>query len=174
MLRRPSIAIHLTLLVLFLIISACTSPPQEKVCVVLDTGGENDKGFNEFTLRGARQAAQEVGLDFAHRVTTSDKDYGPYINQFIEEECDLILTVGFLMAEATAKAAQENPDVDFAIIDVASFPGQGCDENANDCYSPEGGMDNVTSLMFAEDQAGYLAGTLAGCMTETGVIGSVY
>ena len=173
MFRRPTLSLVITILISTLIISACTSAPKEKVCVVLDTGGENDKGFNEFTLRGARQATQDVGLDFAHRVTTSDKDYVPYINQFVEEDCDLILTVGFLMAAATAEAARANPNVHFAIIDVAYFPGQDCEETAENCYSPEGGLDNVTSLMFAEDQAGYLAGTLAGCMTETGVIGSV-
>jgi basic membrane lipoprotein Med (substrate-binding protein (PBP1-ABC) superfamily) len=173
MFRRSTLSLLITFLISTLIISACTSAPKDKVCVVLDTGGENDKGFNEFTLRGAREAAQEVGLEFAHRVSASDKDYTPYIDQFVEEECDLILTVGFLMAEATAKAARANPDVDFAIIDVEYFPGMDCEETAESCYSSEGGLDNVTSLMFAEDQAGYLAGTLAGCMTETGVIGSV-
>ena len=173
MFRRPTLSPVITFLISALIISACTSAPQEKVCVILDTGGENDKGFNEFTLRGARQAAQEVGLEFAHRVTTSDKDYVPYIDQFVEEDCDLILTVGFLMAEATAGAARAYPDVDFAIIDYQYFPGSYCEKTVDNCYSPEGGLDNVTSLMFAEDQVGYLAGTLAGCMTETGVIGSV-
>jgi basic membrane protein A len=173
MFRRPTLSLLITFLISTLIISACTSAPQEKVCVVLDTGGENDKGFNEFTLRGAREAAQEVGLEFAHQVSASDKDYAPYIDQFVEEECDLILTVGFLMAEATAEAARANPDVDFAIIDVEYFTGLDCEETVDSCYSPEGGLGNVTSLMFAEDQAGYLAGTLAGCMTETGVIGSV-
>lgn len=173
MFRRTALASLITLLIFPLISNACSSPAEDKVCVVLDTGGENDKGFNEFTLRGAREAALEHGLEFAHRVTTSDKDYVTYINQFIEEECDLILTVGFLMADATAEAARTNPDVDFAIIDVEYLPGLGCDENVDSCYSPEGGLDNVTSLMFAEDQAGYLAGTLAGCMTKTGVIGSV-
>jgi basic membrane protein A len=173
MFHRSILSLLITFLISTLIISACTGAPQDKVCVVLDTGGENDKGFNEFTLRGAREAAQEVGLEFAHRVSASDKDYTPYINQFVEEECDLIVTVGFLMAEATAEAARANPDVDFAIIDVEYFTGLHCEETAESCYSSEGGLDNVTSLMFAEDQAGYLAGTLAGCMTETGVVGSV-
>jgi basic membrane lipoprotein Med (substrate-binding protein (PBP1-ABC) superfamily) len=173
MIRRPTLSLVIVFLISTLIISACTSAPQEKVCAVLDTGGENDKGFNEFTLRGARSAAQDMGLEFAHLVSSSDKDYAPYIVQFVEEGCDLILTVGFLMAAATAEAARANPDVDFAIIDVEYFPGPDCEETLESCYTSEGGLDNVTSLMFAEDQAGYLAGTLAGCMTETNVIGSV-
>jgi basic membrane protein A len=85
----------------------------------------------------------------------------------------MIVTVGFLMCDATAAAAQANPDVSFAIVDVGYFPGAGCSEDVDDCYSEEGGLSNVTSLLFAEDEVGYLAGTLAGCMSETGVIGSV-
>lgn len=170
--QRTRLAL-LAILALSMVLTACVGAQKEKVCVVLDTGGENDKGFNEFTLKGARQAAQEAGLDFAHIVTNSDEDYKPYINNFVEEDCDLILTVGFLIAEATAEAALANPDVQFAIIDVEYFPGFGCSEEVADCYSAEGGLENVTSLVFAEDQVGYLAGTLAGCMTQTDVIGSV-
>lgn len=162
-------------MLLSLVLAACSpAAGGRKVCVVLDTGGENDKGFNEFTLSGARGAARELGLTFDHIVTTSDEDYVPYIANFVEDECDLILTVGFLMAQATADAARANPDVHFAIIDVFYAPGSfGCPENVSSCYSEEGGLDNVTSLVFAEDQVGYLAGALAGCMTESGIIGSV-
>ncbi len=163
----------LVILVMTAILTACSSGEPGKVCVVLDTGGENDKNFNEFTLRGARSAAQEASLPFAHIVTRSDEDYVPYINNFVEEDCGLILTVGFLMAEATADAARANPDTKFAIIDVEYVPGFGCPADVESCYSEEGGLKNVTSLVFAEDEVGYLAGTLAGCMTETGIVGSV-
>ena len=171
---RRRVSIGLLIVVLSsIVISACTGNEPGQVCVVLDTGGENDKGFNEFTLKGAREAAREMGLDFAHIVTTSDEDYVPYINGFVEDGCGLILTVGFLMAQATAEAAMANPDIHFAIIDVEYFPGDGCSEDVESCYTAEGGLRNVTSLTFAEDQVGYLAGTLAGCMTQTNVIGSV-
>lgn len=146
---------------------------RDRVCVVLDTGQENDKGFNEYTLRGARAAAQELNVQFAHISSRSERDYAPNINGFIDEGCDMILTVGFLMGAATAEAAQANPDIHFAIVDVAYFPGAGCAEDVDSCYSDEGGLPNVTSLMFAEDEVGYLAGTLAGCLTKSGVIGSV-
>jgi len=177
--RRAGCVLILTLL-MSLLISACSTPRSDKVCVVLDTGGENDRNFNQFTLEGARNAAREAGLPFDHVVTTSDQDYLPYIRNFVEEECGLILTVGFLMRDATAIVALDNPDVHFAIIDAEYFPGDVfgpgqyfCPETADSCYSEEGGLANVTSLMFAEDQAGYLVGTLAGCMTKTGIIGSV-
>ncbi len=167
------------ILLLALLISACSTPVERKVCVVLDTGGENDRNFNQFTLEGARGAAREAGLPFDHIVTTSDEDYLPYIRNFVDQGCGLILTVGFLMHDATAVVAMDNPNVHFAIIDADYNPGEiydeahACPETVDSCYSEAGGLANVTSLMFAEDQAGYLAGTLAGCMTETGIIGSV-
>lgn len=168
----------LVVLVLFssMIITACSSGGQteaKKVCAVLDTGGENDKSFNEFTLKGAREAAEANGLEFAHIVSEATSDYEKNINNFVDEGCGLIITVGFLMGDATAAAARANPDVKFAIVDVSYGPGFGCDENVADCYTEEGGLANVTSLMFAEDEVGYLAGVLAGCMTQTDVIGTV-
>lgn len=158
-----------------MVIAACGGgeAAADKVCVVLDTGGENDKSFNEFTLKGARDAAAEAGLEFSHIVSEAATDYEKNIENFVNEGCGLIVTVGFLMGDSTAAAAQAYPDVEFAIVDVAYFPGLGCSEDVADCYSEEGGLNNVTSLMFAEDEVGYLAGTLAGCMSETGVIGSV-
>jgi basic membrane protein A len=162
------------LMVLSIVVAGCsTGTEAQKVCAVLDTGGENDKSFNEFTLKGARDATEAAGLEFAHIVSEAATDYEKNINNFVEEGCGLIITVGFLMGDSTAVAAKANPDVQFAIVDVAYFPGAGCDENVADCYSEEGGLSNVTSLMFAEDEVGYLAGVLAGCMSETGVIGSV-
>lgn len=171
--RRFTLGIA-AVIILSLILAACAGGSQaEKVCVVLDTGGENDKSFNEFTLKGARDAAEEEGLEFAHIVSEAATDYEKNIDNFITEGCGLIVTVGFLMGDSTAAAAQANPDVKFAIVDYSYFPGAGCAEDVADCYTEEGGLSNVTSLMFAEDEVGYLAGVLAGCMSESGVIGSV-
>ena len=158
-----------------MVLTACGGGASEaqKVCVVLDTGGENDKSFNEFTLKGAREAAEANGLEFAHIVSEAASDYEKNIANFVDEGCGMIITVGFLMGDSTAAAARENPDVKFAIVDVEYFPGGGCDETVSNCYTEEGGLANVTSLMFAEDEVGYLAGTLAACMTESNVIGTV-
>lgn len=159
-------------LILSLILAACGSEQPEKVCAVLDIGGENDRSFNEFTLKGARDAAEELGYEFAYIVSEAETDYEKNIDNFVAEGCGMILTVGFLMGDSTANAARANPDVKFAIVDYSYFPGgNGCDPEAADCYAED--LTNVTSLMFAEDEVGYLAGVLAGCMSETGVIGSV-
>lgn len=163
--------IIVAMMILTIILSACGAQQSKKVCAVLDTGGENDRSFNEFTLKGAREAAQAEGLEFAYIVSEAETDYEKNIQNFIDEGCGLIITVGFLMGDSTAAAARENPDVKFAIVDVSYFPGLGCDESLSDCYTED--LSNVTSLMFAEDEVGYLAGVLAGCMSQTGIIGSV-
>lgn len=161
------------IMILVIVLTACTPNAPEEVCVVLDTGGENDKGFNQFTLQGARDAAEETGLEIAHIVSGTSNDYEANIRNFVKEGCGLVITVGFLMGDITAQIAKENPDTHFAIVDVAYFPGFGCDEGVDDCYSEAGGLSNITSLMFAEDEVGYLAGTLAACVSDSGVIGSV-
>jgi basic membrane protein A len=148
---------------------------KKKVGVVLDTGGENDKSFNEYTLKGAKDAATAAGLDISYVVSQSTSDYEKNIETQISEGAQMVITVGFLMGDATAAAAKKHPDVKFAIIDNAYFPGAapfGCGETVKDCYV-DGGLTNVTSLMFAEDQVGYLAGVLAGCLTQTGTIATV-
>lgn len=171
MFRRRFNILIVAVMVLGIILTACGAEETQKVCAVLDTGGENDRSFNEFTLKGARDASEEAGLEFAHIVSEAETDYEKNIQNFIDEGCNMIITVGFLMGDVTAAAARENPDVDFAIVDVEYFPGLGCDESLSDCYADD--LSNVTSLMFAEDEVGYLAGVLAGCMSESGVIGSV-
>jgi basic membrane protein A len=161
-----------------MLLSACASTtpapaPKLKVGVVLDTGGEDDRSFNEYTLKGARQAATAAGLDFSYLTSESRDDFERNIESLIAEGADLIVTVGFPMGEATARAARQHTDVKFAILDNAYFPGAGCPDAVADCYTPDGGLTNVTSLMFAEDEVGYLAGVLAGCMSQTGTIASV-
>ncbi len=165
MLHKRFNVLLVTVMVLSVILAACAGGAgAQKACVVLDTGGENDKSFNEFTLKGAREAAEEEGLEFAYIVSEAASDYEKNIQNFVDEGCGLIVTVGFLMGDSTAAAARANPDVKFAIVDYAY---------ADADYTEEGGLSNVTSLMFAEDEVGYLAGTLAACMSETNVIGSV-
>lgn len=144
-----------------------------RVGVMIDSGSENDKSFNEYTLRGTREAAEDLGLEFAFVGPQSAVDYADTLESMIEAESpDLVVTVGFRMAEATALSARAHPDIRFAIVDNDYQPGLGCAETAEDCYV-DGGLSNVTSLMFAEDEVAYLAGTLAGCMTETGTVATV-
>jgi basic membrane protein A len=174
--RKFSLLISV-LMILSIVLSACqpapaaTTAPTEapkKIAVVLDTGGENDKSFNEYTLKGAREAADKLGYELSYVVSQSSSDYEKNIETFATEGANMIVTVGFLMGDATAAMAKKYPDIEFAIIDFAYFPA-----NAGDPDPYTADLKNVTSLMFAEDEVGYLAGVLAGCMTQTGTIATV-
>jgi basic membrane protein A len=169
-----AIALWVTVSVL---LTACggvtpTPAPKLEVGVVLNSSA-NDKSFNELTLKGAREAAAEADLEFSYLSSQSASEFEKGIESVIAEGADLVITVGFTLGDATAKAARRHPDVQFAILDNAYFPGLGCAEDVQDCYTEEGGLANVTSLMFAEDETAYLAGVLAGCMSETGTVASV-
>lgn len=149
------------------------SASELKVGVVLDSGDVNDKGYKEYTLKGAREAAEAAGLEFDYIASTSTTDYEQNIELLVNEGVDLIMTVGFRMAASVAKVARRHPEVRFATIDSAYFPGYGCPDTIENCYTEEGGLSNVSSALFAEDESGYLAGVLAACMNQTGTIASV-
>ncbi|MBA3530319.1 MAG: BMP family ABC transporter substrate-binding protein, partial [Ardenticatenales bacterium] len=143
-----------------------------KVGLLLDSGVVEDKGYNEYTLKGAQSTAQEVGLDFTFVAPDSSSAYEEYIERLVTEGADLVIATGFRPGEAIARVAQRHPDIQFAILDYAYFPGIGCPDTMTDCYT-DGGMSNVTSLMFAEDEVAYLAGVLAACMSESDTVASV-
>ena len=137
---------------------AATEPEGESVlaCMVTDTGGVDDRSFNQTSWEGLQQAEEELGVEISVLESTSDADFVPNINAHIENGCNLIVTVGFLLGEATAQAAEANPDVNFAIVDFAY----------------EEPIDNVRELLFSTDQAAFLAGYVAAGMTETGTVGT--
>jgi basic membrane protein A len=128
----------------------------KKVCEVTDTGGVDDKSFNATAWKGAQDAVKDFGVEAKYLESTQQTDYAKNINAFIEEKCDLIVTVGFLLGDDTKAAAEKNPDQKFAIVDYA--------------YDPT--IPNVLGLTFATDQSAFLAGYLAAGMTKTGKIGT--
>jgi basic membrane protein A and related proteins len=178
--RLKTHRVSLFAILLMAILTSCSNPtptqtpqPKLKVGVVTDTGNVNDKQFNQYTVAGAQQAAQEAGLEFTYLVPDSMNDYEAKIDKLASGGANLIVTVGFRMGVATTKAARSYPNIKFVILDTAFSPGTGCASTVTDCYSAEGGLTNVTSLLFEEDQPGYLAGTLAACMSKKGIIAAV-
>jgi basic membrane protein A len=137
-----------------------------RVGLVTDIGGLNDRGFNSLANEGLERAASELGAEIRVLESKSDADYIPNLSTLAEEGFDLIISVGFLMGEATHTAAEEFPDTSFAIIDNA-YGGEGCEET-NSCELP-----NLQGLLFKEQETGYLAGYLAGLLTESNTISSV-
>jgi basic membrane protein A and related proteins len=137
-----------------------------KVGLVTDIGGLNDRGFNSLANQGLERAASQLGVDIRVLESKSDADYIPNLSTLAEEGYDLVVSVGFLMGEATHQAAEAYPDTNFAIIDFA-YGGDGC-EDTNSCELP-----NLQGLLFKEQEPGYLAGYLAGLVTESNTISSV-
>jgi basic membrane protein A and related proteins len=137
-----------------------------RVGLVTDIGGLNDRGFNSLANEGLERAESELGAEIRVLESKSDADYIPNLSTLAEEGFDLVISVGFLMGEATHTAAEEFPDTSFAIIDNA-YGGEGCEET-NTCELP-----NLQGLLFKEQETGYLAGYLAGLVTESNTISSV-
>ena len=175
---RKMFSLSMVLLMLVaLVLSACggAASAKLKVGLVTDTGGVNDKSFNQSAWAGVQKAAAEFGFDAKFIQSTQPTDYEKNIDQFATEKYDVIITVGFLMQDATAAKAKQYPSIKFAIIDASYFPTKDyalCPDTVKDCYV-DGGLTNVTSLMFQEDQVGFLAGVLAGGMTKTGTVCTV-
>ena len=128
-----------------------------KIGMVTDVGGVNDKSFNQTSWEGLQAlAAEDDTFEVAYLESKTDADYQTNINTFIDEEYDLIICVGYMLADATREAAEDNPDQLFAIIDDASID-----------------LPNVACLMFAQEQASYLVGLVAGSVTQSKTVGYV-
>lgn len=175
---KEKIILTLVLLLLVGVNSGCGSSSESesqpaKIGILLVAGGDNDHGFAEYTLKGAQQAATKHRLDLSYVTSDNADEYQQIIEKFINDGVDLIFTVGFSFANVTAEAAKQNPNRHFVIMDYAYYPGYDCKETAKDCYTQENGLQNVTSLVFPENEGAYLAGALAACMSTTDIIGSV-
>ena len=120
-----------------------------KVAMVTDIGGLNDRGFNALAYKGLQQAKSELGADIRVVTSKSNADYVPNLSSLARQKYDLVVAVGFLMGDATAKVAKSFPDTNFAIVD---FP----------AAALKGKPTNVRGLLFKEAEAGYLVGTMAG------------
>lgn len=127
-----------------------------KICQVTDVGGIDDKSFNQTAWAGAQQVAKEFGAEARYLESQQQTDYEKNINEFLASNCDLIVTVGFLLGDATKAAATANPNQKFQILDFA--------------YDPP--IDNVWGQVYATDQGAFLAGYVAAAVSKTGKVGT--
>ena len=110
------------LIVASLILTACGGGATSsglKVGQVTDLGGIDDKSFNATAWAGVEKAIAELGVEGKYLESAQQADYEKNIQQFLDEDTDLIVTVGFLLGDATKAAAEANPDAKFAIVDFA-------------------------------------------------------
>ena len=125
--------------------------------LVTDVGKVDDKSFNQSAWEGAQAAAKELGYKSEFIESSDQKDYAPNIKQLIDKGARTIITVGFALGEETGKAATANPTIKF--IGVDQFQA-----------TP---IANYAGLIFPEDQAGYMAGALAGLVTKSNKVAAV-
>jgi basic membrane protein A and related proteins len=143
--------------------AACGEPPGEEAadgdgngadfvgCMITDEGGVDDKSFNETSWKGL-QDAHAAGETAQPKVAESEAvaDYEPNIQAMLGQDCGLIVTVGFNLADDTEAAAEANPEQQFAIVDELME------------------VDNVKSLVFNTHEAAFLAGYVAAGHSEAG------
>ncbi|MFZ1480687.1 MAG: BMP family ABC transporter substrate-binding protein [Paracoccaceae bacterium] len=137
-------------------LAAGTAASAFTACQVTDTGGIDDNSFNQTAWKGVLDAQETLGVEGRFLESQAETDYEANINSLVNGGCDVIITVGFLLGDATQKAAQANPDQAFSIVDYA--------------YDPV--IPNVLGQVYATDEAAFLAGYLAAGMTKTGVLGT--
>jgi basic membrane protein A and related proteins len=126
-------------------------------CMVADTGTIDDRSFNESAWEGMQAAASadtSVSVRYLPSSQSTNTVYASNINTFVGEKCGIIVTVGYLMAQATATAAKANPSANFAIVDNPGAPV----------------ISNQSSLVYDTVQDGFLGGYLAAGMSKTGKV----
>ncbi|HAN51030.1 MAG TPA: BMP family ABC transporter substrate-binding protein [Lachnospiraceae bacterium] len=128
-----------------------------KVGIITDTGGVNDGSFNQSAWEGLQRAEKDLGIEVKYLESKNEADYKPNIETFVDNDYDMIICIGFALADALKEEATANPDQKFAIVDDAT--------NKD--------LPNVTCLMFEASQSSYLAGYAAGLTTKTNTIGFV-
>ena len=130
-------------------------------CMVTDTGGINDKSFNQSAWQGMQEAAAaNPSVTVKYLQSTTQSDYVPNINSFLSQKCGIIVTVGFLMAAATESAAKAHPTQPIAIVDCSY---------ASECLTGTK-ESNIDQLTFNTVQDGFLGGYLAAGMSKTGKV----
>ncbi|KSU66642.1 BMP family lipoprotein [Arthrobacter sp. NIO-1057] len=147
-----------------LALSACGAAPEESSsagqypdyigCIVSDSGGFDDQSFNESSYRGLKNAEKDLGITVKQAESKSNADFTTNLQGMMGANCNLTITVGFLLADATADAAAKNPDSHFAIVDKQY----------------EKNIDNVKPIIYDTAQAAFLAGYAAAAASETGTV----
>ncbi len=148
------------LLLPVLMLAACATPPESTddaasdFCAVMVTnsGGLEDRSFNQSSWAGLQRAQDDLGIDAQVLVSTSETDLAPNVQAAVDTGCQFVLTVGYELAPSTAEQGELNPDVDFAIVDEVVD------------------ADNVKPIVFDTAQAAYLAGYLAAGTSTTGKV----
>jgi basic membrane protein A len=133
------------------------SNPDFKACMVSDSGGFDDKSFNQTSHDGLEKAKTDLGIQTGEVESNSPSEFADNIDAMVQEDCNSITTVGFLLGDATLAAAKKNPKIDFSIVDFA--------------YDKP--SDNLKGLVFDTAAPSFLAGYMAAGVSESGIVGTL-
>ena len=133
--------------------------------MVTDQAGLGDAGFNDLAFAGITQAATELGGSGDVIESSEQAQYVPNLQQSVDAGASLTVGVGFLITDAIEEVAEANPDANFVLIDAVADNARG--------FDPGDPLPNVQSVLYAEHEAAYLAGIIAGMTTEANKIGFV-
>ncbi|KAB2809704.1 BMP family ABC transporter substrate-binding protein [Pimelobacter simplex] len=151
-------------------LAACGDAPEKSAdkksdflpCILSDAGGFDDKSFNQLSYEGVKDAAKELNSDYKEFESKNENDYAPALDQFVNQGCDAIVTVGFALSAATVESAKANPDIEYILIDDA----------ADNDFDGKKDADNIKPILYDTAQAAFLAGYAAADYTKTGVVGT--
>ncbi|WP_442864691.1 BMP family lipoprotein [Arthrobacter sp. HY1533] len=124
-------------------------------CIVSDSGGFDDQSFNQSSYEGMKKAQADLGIQMKEAQSASTADFAPNLSTMASAGCNLTVTVGFLLAEATKTAAADNPDLHYAIIDDSSIK-----------------APNVKPVVYDTAQAAFMAGYASAAVSKTGKVGT--
>ena len=127
------------------------------IAMITDVAGVNDQSFNQSAWEGLQKAEKELGVEVKYLESNQDADYMQNVETLVDQETDLIIGVGMKLAPTIEEAAKSYPDQKFAIVD----------ETYEEIPS------NVKSILFNAEQSAYLAGLIAGKMSETNNVGFI-
>lgn len=128
-----------------------------KIGMVADIGGINDESFNQSAWEGLQQAQKDFGIEIKVIESKQASEYLQNMESLLDEEVDMVIGVGYTMKEDIQKQAENYPDTQFVLIDETydTIP------------------ENVTPILFRENEAAYLTGLIAGKMTKTNNVGFI-
>ena len=131
-----------------------------KACLALDTGGVDDKSFNASSWAGAQAAAKaNKAITVEYLPASSSAEFKPNIKKFVDNKCDIIIGVGFIISSAIVESAKANPSIKYAVVDDAGLDG-----------FPGVPVANVKGITYSTDQAAFMAGYLSAGVTKTGKV----
>ena len=125
-----------------------------KACMVSDSGGFDDKSFNQTAYKGLTDAKTQLGIETGQVESNAAADYAKNVQSMVDAKCNIIVTVGFALSDDTLASAKANPSIKYAIVD----------NNDPKAYPA---AKNLKPLVFNTAQSSFLAGYLAAGMTQT-------